>query len=206
MNNREIEQVKETVCLGVIWDENLNWRSHVAHVVNTISNSIGIIWRKSRFYLKNESLRILYFTMIYPYLQYCNLVWASTYPSNLSRLVILQKKVIRIINKSDFNAYTSPIFKALHLFKFQDIRNLQISQFMFSISNNNLPIDFQDMFTLNNQTHSYNTRSSNFFHVPRTRTKLRQFSIKYQGPTIFNSLSNEIKLKLYLTAYKLLYC
>ena len=114
LNNREIEQVKETVFLGVVLDENLNWRSHVAHVANKISKSIGII-RKSRFYLKNESLRILYFTMIYPYLQYCNLVWASTYPSNLSRLVILQKRVIRIINKSDFNAHTSRIFKALHL-------------------------------------------------------------------------------------------
>ena len=81
---------------------------------------------------------------------------------------------------------------------------------MFSISNNSLPIDFQDiMFTLNNQIHSYNIRSSKFFHVPHTRTKLCQFSIKYHGSTIFNSPSNEInesisyfsftkKLKLYL--------
>ena len=59
----------------------------------------------------------------------------------------------------------NPIFKPLHMLKFQDIKNLylEISQFMFSISNNNLPTDFQDMFTLNNQIHSYNTRSSNFF-------------------------------------------
>ena len=51
------------------------------------------------------------------------------------------------------------------------------------------------MFTLN-QIHSYNTRSSKLFRVARTRTKLRQFSIKYQGPTTFNSLSNEIKESL----------
>ena len=35
-NNKEIKQVKETVFLGVIIDENLTWKSHVAHVANKI--------------------------------------------------------------------------------------------------------------------------------------------------------------------------
>ena len=56
INNREIEQVEETVFLGIILDENLSWRSQVAHVANKISKSIGII-RKSRFYLQKTSLR-----------------------------------------------------------------------------------------------------------------------------------------------------
>ena len=59
---------------------------------------------------------------------------------------------------------------------------------MFSISNNNLPIDFQDMFIVNNQIHSYNTRSSNFFHVPRNVQELN----------FVNFLSNT-KFQRYLT-------
>jgi len=192
LNNKEIEQVKETVFLGVVLDENLSWRSHIAYTANKISKSIGII-HKSSFFLNKVSLRILYFSMIYPYLQYCNLVWANTYQTNISRLLILQKRIIRIINKSDFIAHTNPIFKNLYLLKLEDIRKLQISQFMFMIRNNNSLINFQDMFILNNQIHSYNTRSSKLFHLPRARTKIRQYSIKYQGPVIFNSLSNDIK-------------
>jgi hypothetical protein len=54
--------------------------------------------------------------MVYPYLQYCNIVWASTYSSNLSRLVILQKRVaVRIINNSRFDYHTGLIFKNLRL-------------------------------------------------------------------------------------------
>ena len=85
------------------------------------------------------------FLMIYPYLQHCSLVWSSIYPTNLSRLVyvVLQKRVVRIINKSDFLAHTSPIFKELHLLKLQDIRILQICQFMFSYENKKLPYKFQ---------------------------------------------------------------
>ena len=192
INNKDIEQVKETVFLGVVLDEHVTWRSHINYTANKISKSIGII-RRSSFFLKKESLRILYFSMIYPYLQYCNLVWANTYQTTISRLSILQKRIIRIVNKSDFLAHTNPIFKELYLLKLEDIRILQISQLMFTVRNNSSLITLKDMFTLNNQIHSYNTRSSKSFHLPRTRTKLRQFSIKYQGPKTFNSLNSDIK-------------
>ena len=91
LNNNVIEQVKEIVFLGVVLDEHLTWKPHVAHVANKISKSIGIIRRASP-YLQKSSLRTLYFSMIYPYLPYCSLVWSSTYPTNLSRLVVLQKE------------------------------------------------------------------------------------------------------------------
>ena len=44
LKNRSIEQqVNETVFLGVILDETLSWKSHISHVANKISKSIGII-------------------------------------------------------------------------------------------------------------------------------------------------------------------
>ena len=43
---------------------------------------------KSSFYLFKSSLQILYLSLIYPYLQYCYIVWASAYPTNLRRLVL----------------------------------------------------------------------------------------------------------------------
>ena len=55
LNNRCIEQVNETVFLGVILDETLSWKSHISHVANKISKSIGIIFR-SCFYLFDISL------------------------------------------------------------------------------------------------------------------------------------------------------
>ena len=62
---------------------------------------------------------MLYKSMIPPYLNYCNLVPASRYKTGLQRIVILQKRVIRIVNKSDYCAHTDPIFKKLNsLLKF----------------------------------------------------------------------------------------
>ena len=101
-------------------DENLNWKSEISHVANKGSKCIGII-RQSNFYLSTTTLRTLYFSLVYPSFFYCNLVWASTYRSNFIRLEILQKRVIRTILKTTFDAHTDPIFQNLGTLKFHDM-------------------------------------------------------------------------------------
>ena len=54
-----------------------------------------------------------------------------------------------------------------------------------------LPNNFRDMFTLASQTHSHNTRHSSLFYIPHCRTNFRKFSIRFQGPRFFNTLSRE---------------
>ena len=62
---------------------------------------------------------MLYYSLIYPYFYYCNIVWAAIYKTNLRRLDILKKRII--INKSYFNAHTDPILKELGFLRFNDI-------------------------------------------------------------------------------------
>ena len=51
-NSQKIDQVKETVFLGAIMDENLNWKSEISHVANKVSTCIGIIRKSSFYYLR----------------------------------------------------------------------------------------------------------------------------------------------------------
>ena len=88
------------------------------------------------------SLRTLYFSLVYPYLFYSNLVWASTYRTNLIRLEILQKRVIRTIAKTTFDAHTDPIFQNLGILKFHDIYLVQLGLFTYSYQNHTLPLKF----------------------------------------------------------------
>ena len=177
INDQRIDQVKETVFLGVIIDENLNWKSGISHATNKISKSIGIIY-KSSYYLPTKTLRTLYYSLVYPYLFYCNLVWASTYKTNLVRLVVLQKRVMRIIAKSHFDAHTDPIFKNLGISKFPDIRLLHLGLLMlYWHQKQTLPSKFASKFALNRQIHSYHTRNSHTFRFPFCRTNIKKFSV-----------------------------
>jgi len=132
IDEQPIPRVSETMFLGVFVDDNLSWISHISLLASKLSKSIGII-HKSKFFLSTHSLRILYNSMILPYLYYCNLAWGSTYKTNLQRIVILQKRAVRIVNNSAYDANTGPIFKKLELLKFHDIHLFQLAFFMFSL-------------------------------------------------------------------------
>ena len=120
---------------------------------------------------------------------HCNLVWASTYRTNLIRLEILQKRVIRTIAKTTFADHTDPVFQNLGILKFHDIYLIQLGLFMYSYQNHTLPLKFHCKFTLQSQIHSYNTRNSCKFCLPFCRTRTKQFSVFYQGPKFYNTLT-----------------
>ena len=65
--------------------------SYQSYVSVKVSKTAGII-AKARHYLKHKNLKELYNTMVYPYLTYCNINWASTYPTMLRSIYIEQKK------------------------------------------------------------------------------------------------------------------
>ena len=94
ISNCFTERVRDTLFLGVILEENLTWKQHIANVGRKIS--------KSSFRLPVTSLRTLYYSLVYPYHVYCIFqyisVWASTYPTNLNHIVILQEKIVRKIS------------------------------------------------------------------------------------------------------------
>ena len=112
--------------------------------------------------------------------------------TNLVRLEIVQKRVVRTIAKTHFYAHTDPIFRKLGILKFHDIHLFQLGLFMFSYQNHTLPLKFDSKFTLQKEIHSYHTRNSHLYRLPLCRTNIKQFSVFYQGPKFYNSLCTEI--------------
>ena len=70
-------------------------------------------------YVSLKILRFIYFAIFDSYLSYCCLVWAQN-RGTIQRIVILQKKAVRIINFQPRNSHTSPLFKQKFILKFQD--------------------------------------------------------------------------------------
>ena len=69
---------------------------------------------KARSYVTKKSLLLLFFFLVYPYLTYCNIIWSSTYPTNIiNRTYLLQKRVVQTICAADYSALSKPIFKNL---------------------------------------------------------------------------------------------
>ena len=100
-------------------DGHLNWKDHVYELSKKISRGIGILL-KLRNFVSTHILKQVYHSIIYSFLTYAVMVWGNTYKINIQPLVVRQKKAIRIITFSDYQAHTS-LFKELNLLKFVDI-------------------------------------------------------------------------------------
>ena len=81
---------------------------------------------RCRKILSNDTLVTLYFSLIYPHLYYCCIVWAGACATAINKLEVLQNRAVRLITRSPFRSSACPLFKQLHLLKIVDIRKLQI--------------------------------------------------------------------------------
>ena len=109
INNVKIGRVYVTKFLGVQIDSQLNWKNHIDYTCKKLSKCVGII-AKARKKLHRSSLINLYYSCAYPYFMYCNHVWGCNYTTVLEKLVLVQKKLIRIITCSPYRAHTEPLF------------------------------------------------------------------------------------------------
>ena len=90
---------------------------------------------------------------MYPYIHYGNIIWAKNYPSKLTRIVILQKRAVRIIAKVGYRESIAEIFKELKLLRVDQINELEISILMFN--SGQAPYRINQLFKPNHISNNY---------------------------------------------------
>ncbi|CAL4124582.1 unnamed protein product [Meganyctiphanes norvegica] len=74
LNNVRIQDQLVTTFLGVIIDNKLSWKPHITHLCSKISKGTAIL-RFLKITYPKHILRMIYMSLIYSYLNYCNLIW-----------------------------------------------------------------------------------------------------------------------------------
>ena len=116
--------------------------------------------------------------------------------NSLTPLNFTERKAIRLTTFSIFHEHTSPLFKKkLNIIKLHDLVSHHIAVFMYRFKNRLLPPVFDTFFSKVSDIHQYNTRSAAkpSYYLPRVRTNYGKFSIRFQGPKIWNLFNDHIK-------------
>ena len=111
--------------LGVLIDSNLSWRYRIDHISSKISKGVGII-AKLRHFVPTNTLTRIYRSLIEPYISYGLTAWGQAANCLLIKVLILQKRALRLIYFSDCRAHAIPLFLSssilpLHLLLFKYI-------------------------------------------------------------------------------------
>ena len=129
----------------VMVDAQLSWKCHIEYTCKKISKCVGVIL-KARKKLKKSVLLNLYYSFTYPYFIYCNHVWGNTYPTNLKKNIVLQKKLIRIVTCSLYRAHSKPLLVANNVLSVSEINVYMVGIFMYNYCNDNVPDVFSGSF------------------------------------------------------------
>ena len=199
INNLSIDRVKSIKFLGVTINEKLNWANHIRNISKKLSKLNGVFYLV-RHLLTLETLKYLYITLINPHLTYCNIIWGSTYKSQLRPLVISQKRIIRTITFNNRHAHTDPLFSSLKLMNLKQINILCVSQFVFKTINEVIHSNVK--FTFVSNIFEGNLRDPLRLRSPLLSSTQHRQSIVSHGCTIWNKLNSEIRSTESLVVFK----
>ena len=140
--NKIINVVDSCKFLGVYIDAKLNWEKHLNYIRKKIAKGIGIIV-KARNYLKSTSLLTLYYSFVFPYVNYGIEVWGSVPSTKLIPVLKLQKRVLRVISFSHPRTPSLPLFLKYKVLDVYKIYVYKTALFMFKFHKGDGPVFFQ---------------------------------------------------------------
>jgi hypothetical protein len=174
----KIEQVDHIKYLGIVLDERLNWKNHVAQ----IKRYMYAVLRKFyflKFICPLPVLRTVYYSIVNSKLQYGLSCWGGTYYSTLYPLMICQNKIIRIMCGAKKRDSAYPLYVTLNILPLRYLYIYRVLRIFFLRGGH-----------LRGNLNVYSERLQNLNRVkvpfPRFEAYKRFFT--YAAPKLFNCL------------------
>ena len=131
------------------------------------------ILRSSKNLLSTKARKAVYYALFHCNLIYCIPIWSCAAQKLIANLQILQKKAIRIVKDTKYNAHTEPIFKELNILPLDLLIKFFSLQFMQHYIQGFLPALFDSVWLTNEERRPEDIqrilRNSNQLAIPFTR-------------------------------------
>ena len=175
-------------------NRNFRWKHHISYIASRISRNIGIIARL-RHLIPYPTLHNIYRSLIFPYLSYGLTAWGQAANSHLQTILVLQKRAVRLMHFAQFQDHAVPFFLSSNIMPLPMLYFQRVSSLMHDINNNVVPPNISNLFTLTQDFHHYNTRSSTSgnFYMNYSRLNHHKNSFSIIGAKIWNSIPKELR-------------
>ena len=152
----------------------MSWKNHVDSVIIKISKTIGMI-AKLRYFVPSTVLVNIYNSLILPYITYGLIAWGNASNAYLNKILVLQKRVLRLIYFTDRREHAILLFAKAKIlpvtFLYCECKR------MLDVHNQSAPINTAKLFTKMSHIHTCNTRWSSKKTVNGTKySRLNPFT------------------------------
>lgn len=192
MSEDKLDEVKSVRFLGSNTDSQLNWNDHISQVCFKVSSGIYALRQMAKI-SSIQTLKQIYFALIDSHISFGLCLYGATANNNLNRILVLQKKAVRIILKLGFQDSVKDHFKSLG---FLTVYGQYIYQLIIHIRSN------LEQLPKLGTTHDYNTRNRQQPIFDKHRLEIFTKKPSYAGIRFYNHLPIEIKQIASLNSFK----
>ena len=181
--------------LGILIDFDLTWKNHIDLICQKISKTLGILARL-RHTIPLSPLLKIYQALITPYLDYGICAWGAACKSYKNKLLVLQKRALRLIYFKQIRNHVVPLFIDSNVLPISFIHFYRLCNIMWDVTNNIAPSNISYSFLKTTDVHHYATRSStkDDFYVEHSKLeKVRNSFLIRTGPKVWNALPSDFR-------------
>lgn len=187
INNKEIEVVPCFKTLGVYFTEYMSWEKHTNYLVGKLSSVTGSL-RQHCFYFPVSVNIIIYNCLFSSLLNYGALVWGTTTLENLDKLLVVQKRMLRIVSKVHYLSHTSCLFTKHRIINVKSLYRYKLLRYYKAQQTKNTDVLVR-LAQLRQTVNTYNIRHPEQWKVDTCRTNYGKQMLKFCLPSLLNEVS-----------------
>ena len=190
VGNNRIWETKSEKMLGILIDNSLKFDNYVAEICRKASRKLTALARLT-IILPFGKIKILMTSFFISQFSYCPLIWMFYNRKTNEKINKLHERSLRILYNDGTLSFNDLLRKDKSIT--MHVRNLRLlATEMFKVKNNLSPSFILELFP--NFETGYNLRNKREFIRPKVKTvQWDMESIRYFGPTIRDTLPEEIK-------------
>ena len=203
LNGVTINRTKCERFLGVLLDDKLSFKQHIAKLATKISINSGIIF-KLKGIVPQKVLKLLYDSFIQSHLNFCSNVWGLGSQASIRKIFTAQKKAVRATDirfnrcyydkdTGELPCHTRDLFNQHKILTVHNLITKNCLTLMHKTYFDLSPIPIGNFFTKNNSLDRNSRREPEFFVVRRSRLFSLDRTLYMKGPRLYNYVNNKLR-------------
>ena len=191
---------KESVeLLGVTFDEKLKFDCHISKLCRRACGQLNALFRFKR-YLSPDSKKLAVNSFILSNFNYCSLIWNFSSSYSLNKIERIQERALRFLCENNTKSYND-LLNDLGKCTMKTKRMRALATEIFKTLNNINPLYMKHIFYQSTLRRSERLKYN--LEVPKLNLiKYGRKSLRVLGPSLWNSLPNDVKSLQTLTQFK----
>ena len=178
--------------LGVIFDKNFNFRSHISAICSSCIYHIQDLWRIRR-HLDLDSAKLLANALVSSRLDYCNSLLSGIAETDLTKLQRILNRLARVVTKSPPFTRSVPLLRSLHWLPVKYRVHFKICLLTYKALHEEQLVYLRSLIAISLPSRSLRSNRGITLSIPRIKTNTGARAFSSCASSLWNNLPLSVR-------------